>query len=127
MQNNLIRGSAIHLADRAVWEFLKRTDNPPGMKRDEWLTLRGLMYSFDRVLRRGQVSDQAMRFVVISGGEPFMYKSDGKDLLDMVEAHLDMYFLVYTNGTQIDREAACALEDCDLQRAGLLLLLCLEW
>jgi MoaA/NifB/PqqE/SkfB family radical SAM enzyme len=35
-----------------------------------------------------------------------MYKSDGKDLLDMVEAHPQMYFLVYTNGTQIDREIA---------------------
>jgi len=56
-----------------------------------------------------------------------MYKSDGKDLLDMVEAHPDMYFLVYTNGTQIDRETARALEDPDLQRAGLLLLLCPEW
>ncbi len=183
MQNNLVRGSAIRLADRAIWEFLKRTDNPPGMKRDEWLTLRGLMYSFDRSLRKGNISARAARhviefahkriraknpsgeafkerygdsppgflvispsrtcnlhckgcydgteeapsilpfstfdrilneasdlwgmsFVVISGGEPFMYKSDGKDLLDMVEAHPQMYFLVYTNGTQINRETA---------------------
>ena len=183
MRNNLIRGSAIHLADRAIWEFLKRTNNPPGMKRDEWLTLRGLMYSFDRSVRKGLISERAARhviefahkriraknpsaeafkerygdsppgflvispsrtcnlhckgcydgteeapsilpfstfdrilneasdlwgmsFVVISGGEPFMYKSDGKDLLDMVEAHPEMYFLVYTNGTQINRETA---------------------
>jgi MoaA/NifB/PqqE/SkfB family radical SAM enzyme len=182
VRNNVVRGSAVRLADRAIWEFLKHTNNPPGMKRDEWLTLRGLVYSFDRVLRRGQVSDQAMRrfvefvrnrlgkdpvrsafkekygdyppgfltispsrvcnlnctgcyagtekdpktldfatfdqilneaselwrmcFVVISGGEPFMYKSDGRDLLDMVEAHPEMYFLVYTNGTQIDKEKA---------------------
>jgi len=126
VRRNALRAGAVRLADRVIWEVLKRSDNPPGMKRDEWLTLRGLAYSFDRVLRRGQVSDQAMRFVVISGGEPFMYKSDGKDLLDMVEAHPDMYFLVYTNGTQIDRETARALEDSDLQRAGLLLLLCPE-
>ncbi len=183
MQNNLVRGSAIRLADRAIWEFLKRTNNPPGMKRDEWLTLRGLMYSFDRSLRKGNISERAARhviefahkrilaknpsaeafkerygdsppgflvispsrtcnlhckgcydgteespsilpfstfdrilneasdlwgmsFVVISGGEPFMYKSDGKDLLDMVEAHPEMYFLVYTNGTLINRETA---------------------
>ncbi|HHE47409.1 MAG TPA: radical SAM protein, partial [Candidatus Acetothermia bacterium] len=182
VRNNVVRGSAVRLADRAIWEFLKRTDNPPGVKRDEWLTLRGLMYSFDRVLRKGLVSEQAMRaflrfararlmrhpareafkkkygdyppgflvisptracnlnckgcyagteehprtldfatfdrilneaaklwgmcFVVISGGEPFMYKSDGKGLLDVAEAHPEMYFLVYTNGTLIDEETA---------------------
>ena len=64
MQNNLIRGSAIRLADRAIWEFLKRTNNPPGMKRDEWLTLRGLMYSFDRSVRKGLISEQAARHVI---------------------------------------------------------------
>ena len=183
VHNNVVRGSAVRLADRAIWEFLKRTDNPPGMKRDEWLTLRGLMYSFDRSVRKGLISERAARhviefahkriraknpsaeafkerygdsppgflvispsrtcnlhckgcydgteeapsilpfstfdrilneasdlwgmsFVVISGGEPFMYKSDGKDLLDMVEAHPEMYFLVYTNGTLINRETA---------------------
>ncbi len=183
MRSNVIRGSAIRLADRALWEFLKRTNNPPGMKRDEWLTLRGLLYSFDRSLRKGLISERAARhviefahrrilaknpngkafkerygdsppgflvispsrtcnlhckgcydgteeapsilpfstfdrilneasdlwgmsFVVISGGEPFMYKSEGKDLLDMVEAHPEMYFLVYANGTLIDRETA---------------------
>jgi MoaA/NifB/PqqE/SkfB family radical SAM enzyme len=185
VQNNAIRGGAVRLADRAIWEVLKRSDNPPGVKRDEWLTMRGLAYSFDRVLRRGQVSDQAMRravefarnrlgkdpvreafkekygdfppgflvispsracnlnctgcyagtekdpktldfatfdrilneaselwrmcFVVISGGEPFMYRSDGKDLLDMVERHPDMYFLAYTNGTQIDEQTAARM------------------
>ncbi len=182
VRNNALRGSAVWLADRAIWEVLKRSNNPPGVKRDEWLTLRGLIYSFDRVLRRGLVSEPAVRaflrfarsrltkhpareafkkkyghyppgflaisptracnlnckgcyagteknpktldfatfdrilremwelwgacFVVISGGEPFMYKSDGKDLLDVAEAHPEMYFLVYTNGTLIDEETA---------------------
>ncbi|MCK4394166.1 radical SAM protein, partial [Candidatus Bipolaricaulota bacterium] len=182
VHNNVVRGGAVRLADRAIWEFLKRTDNPPGMKRDEWLTLRGLVYSFDRVLGRGQISEQALRrfvefvrnrvgknpvgegfkekygdyppgfltispsrvcnlnctgcyagtekkpatlefatfdriiremrelwgacFVVISGGEPFMYESQGKDLLDVVEEHPDSYFMAYTNGTLITREVA---------------------
>jgi len=64
MRNNAIRGSAIHLADRAIWEFLKRTNNPPGVKRDEWLTVRGLMYSFDRSLERGNISKRAAQHAV---------------------------------------------------------------
>jgi len=183
IRNNMLRGSAVRLADWSLWQFLRRTNNPPGMKRDEWLTLRGLMYSFDRVLRKGHICDQAAqrfvkfarnsvkvknpigkafkarhgdyppgfltispsracnltckgcyagtedapatldfatfnriiremdelwgaRFVVISGGEPFMYKSDGKDLLDVAEEHPDSYFMVYTNGTLITQEVA---------------------
>lgn len=46
------------------------------------------------------------RFFVISGGEPFMYKDDGKTLFDIWEKYNDMFFLVYTNGTKIDLEAA---------------------
>lgn len=185
VENNVLRGGAVRLADRVIWEVIKRSDNPPGMKRDEWLTMRALVYSFDRIIRRGQVSEAAkhrfiefarnrlgkdpareafkekygdyppgflvispsracnlnctgcyagtekspktldfatfdrilneaselwgMCFVVISGGEPFMYKSDGKDLLDMAERHPDMYFLVYTNGTQIDKQIAARM------------------
>lgn len=182
VRNNLIRGGAVRLADRAIWEFLKRTDNPPGVQRDEWLVMRGLLYSFDRALRKGLVSQQAMHrfveflrnrigkrtvwetfkekcgdyppgfltisptracnlnctgcyagteknpktldfatfdrilkemedlwgtyFAVISGGEPFLYKSDGKDLMDVAERHPNMYFLIYTNGTLIDKRVA---------------------
>ncbi len=46
------------------------------------------------------------RFVTISGGEPFMYKSEGKTLLDLFEKYDDVFFLVYTNGTLITREVA---------------------
>ncbi|MFW5978964.1 MAG: radical SAM/SPASM domain-containing protein [Bacteroidia bacterium] len=46
------------------------------------------------------------RFVTISGGEPFMYKSEGKTLLDIFEKYDDMFFLVYTNGTLITPEVA---------------------
>ena len=46
------------------------------------------------------------RFVTISGGEPFMYKSQSKTLLDIFEKYNDMFFLVYTNGTLITPEIA---------------------
>ncbi|MFP4019484.1 MAG: radical SAM/SPASM domain-containing protein [Bacteroidales bacterium] len=46
------------------------------------------------------------RFITISGGEPFMYKSEGKTLLDIFEKYDDIFFLVYTNGTLINKEIA---------------------
>jgi MoaA/NifB/PqqE/SkfB family radical SAM enzyme len=46
------------------------------------------------------------RFIVISGGEPMVYRSNGKGILDMVEKHSDCYFLMYTNGTLITDEVA---------------------
>ncbi len=46
------------------------------------------------------------RFMVISGGEPLVYKSQGKDIFSLFERHPDMFFLMYTNGTLIDRKAA---------------------
>jgi len=46
------------------------------------------------------------RFMTISGGEPFMYKSEGKTLLDIFQKYSDMFFLVYTNGTLINKEIA---------------------
>jgi len=49
------------------------------------------------------------RFFVISGGEPLAYRSDGKDLLDVVEKHPDCMFLMYTNGTLIDKQVAARL------------------
>lgn len=49
------------------------------------------------------------RFTVISGGEPFMWRSEGKDLLDLAEEHNDNFFMVYTNGTLIDEKVAARL------------------
>ncbi|TKJ42077.1 radical SAM protein [candidate division TA06 bacterium B3_TA06] len=43
-------------------------------------------------------------FIVISGGEPFIYNSQGKTLLDAVEEFSDMFFLVYTNGMALTEE-----------------------
>ncbi len=51
------------------------------------------------------------RFLVVSGGEPFMYKSDGKTMLDIFEEFSDMFFLVYTNGTLITEELANKLAE----------------
>jgi len=46
------------------------------------------------------------RFITISGGEPFIYKSEGKTLLDIYKKYDDIFFLVYTNGTLINEEVA---------------------
>ena len=51
------------------------------------------------------------RFMVISGGEPFMYKSDGKTILDLFEEFNDMFFLVYTNGTLLNQNLADKLAE----------------
>jgi MoaA/NifB/PqqE/SkfB family radical SAM enzyme len=45
-------------------------------------------------------------FTVISGGEPLLYESRGKTILDLFEKHNDTFFLMYTNGTLIDRTVA---------------------
>lgn len=45
-------------------------------------------------------------FTVISGGEPLLYRSRGKDLLDLAAEHADNYFMFYTNGTLIGPEVA---------------------
>lgn len=49
------------------------------------------------------------RFITISGGEPFLYRSEGKTLLDIFQKYNDMLFLVYTNGTVIDENTAAEL------------------
>ncbi len=51
------------------------------------------------------------RFITISGGEPFIYKSEGKTLLDIYKKYDDMLFLVYTNGTLINEEVAQRLAE----------------
>ena len=44
------------------------------------------------------------RFVTISGGEPFMYREDGRTIFDLFREFSDIYFLVYTNGTMLNKE-----------------------
>jgi len=50
-------------------------------------------------------------FTVISGGEPLLYKSNGKDIFDLFKEHDDTFFLMYTNGTLIDDETARKFAD----------------
>jgi len=64
----------------------------------------------DRVV--GEVHDDfGSRFITISGGEPFMYRSEGKSLLGIFEKYNDMLFLVYTNGTVINDSVAAELAE----------------
>ena len=46
------------------------------------------------------------QFMVISGGEPLAYRSQGKSILDLAEKHPDSYFMMYTNSTLITEEVA---------------------
>jgi MoaA/NifB/PqqE/SkfB family radical SAM enzyme len=45
-------------------------------------------------------------FTVISGGEPMIYESQGKNIIDLFEKYNDNFFLMYTNGTKIDKTVA---------------------
>ncbi len=51
------------------------------------------------------------RFMTISGGEPFMYKDSEKTLFDIWKKYDKMFFLVYTNGTLINKENAKKLAE----------------
>lgn len=60
---------------------------------------------FDKIICDMKKEFQA-HFFVISGGEPFMYRSKSKSLLDILAKHDDAYFLIYTNSTLISEEVA---------------------
>ncbi len=61
--------------------------------------------TFDRILTE-KAELWGSYFTVISGGEPLMWKSNGKDLIDIVGKHSDQYFMMYTNGTLINEKMA---------------------
>ncbi|MFP4066899.1 MAG: radical SAM/SPASM domain-containing protein [Spirochaetaceae bacterium] len=61
--------------------------------------------TFTRIMREKR-EEWGSHFTVISGGEPLMYRSRGKTLLDVVSEQSDNYFLMYTNGTLITDEVA---------------------
>jgi MoaA/NifB/PqqE/SkfB family radical SAM enzyme len=65
---------------------------------------------FDRIITEAKKL-WGMRFFVISGGEPFTYRSHGRSLLDMVKRHHDCLFMSYTNGTLIDERMAGRIAD----------------
>jgi len=65
----------------------------------------GLSYAtLSRIIR--EANEMGIRWLTISGGEPFYYKDKetGKTLLDLAQEHNDMYFQVYTNGTLLDEK-----------------------
>lgn len=58
-----------------------------------------------RILRE-QKELWGAHFAVLSGGEPLIYKSQGKDVFDLAKEHNDIFFQMYTNGTLIDERMA---------------------
>lgn len=56
-------------------------------------------------------SNMGVRFFVISGGEPLLYKSENKTILDLAEKWNDCFFLMYTNGTLINENIALRMAD----------------
>lgn len=63
----------------------------------------------DRILEEAH-DKFGIRFITVSGGEPFMYKNSGKTLLDIFKKYRDIFFLVYTNGTLINKNKAQILK-----------------
>jgi len=57
----------------------------------------------DSIIRQGK--EIGIRFVVFSGGEPFIWKP----LFDVFEKHRDVFFQVYTNGTLIGQDGIARL------------------
>jgi MoaA/NifB/PqqE/SkfB family radical SAM enzyme len=72
-----------------------------GAAKLSWSTL-------DRLMREAKELWGVPLFA-FSGGEPLLYRSQGKDLLDAVEKHADSLFLMFTNGTLIDAPTAARL------------------
>ncbi len=65
-----------------------------------------LDYRYVEAILRENYEVWGNKGVVISGGEPFLYRSEGKTLLDIAEKFDNMFFMAYTNGTLIDDELA---------------------
>ena len=70
----------------------------PTAEKLDWST-------FDSIITEAKTL-WGVRFLVISGGEPLAYRSEGKGLLDAAEKHPDVLFMFYTNGTLIDEKTA---------------------
>ena len=70
----------------------------PTSEKLDWAT-------FDRIITEAKTL-WGVRFLVISGGEPLAYRSEGKGILEAAEKHPDVFFLMYTNGTLITEEVA---------------------
>ncbi|MEO0225672.1 MAG: radical SAM/SPASM domain-containing protein, partial [candidate division WOR-3 bacterium] len=65
---------------------------------------------FSRIIKE-MVDLWGARFVVISGGEPLLYRWGNKNILDIFEANPDSLFLMYTNGSLINEDVAKKFSD----------------
>jgi MoaA/NifB/PqqE/SkfB family radical SAM enzyme len=70
----------------------------PSTERLEWEV-------FDRIVTEAKTL-WGIRFFTISGGEPLVYRSDGKTVLDLAAKHEECFFMMYTNGTLINERRA---------------------
>jgi MoaA/NifB/PqqE/SkfB family radical SAM enzyme len=66
--------------------------------------------TFDRIVSEAKTLWGA-RFFVITGGEPFAYRSQSMGVLDIFEKHNDCFFMAYTNGTLITDRVADRLAE----------------
>ncbi len=64
----------------------------------------------DWILKKKE-EEWGSHFTVISGGEPLMYHSRGKDIFDILKENRNTYFMMYTNSTLIDRDVAKKMAD----------------
>ncbi len=76
-------------------------DSGPGQGKLTWSILDRLMTEAKQLW--------GVPLFVLSGGEPLMYRSEGKSILDLVEKHSDCLFLMFTNGTLLSREVVARL------------------
>ena len=70
-----------------------------------------LSYDVFRRILWDKKAQWGSHLTVISGGEPLIYKSKGKGILDIVKEFSDCYFMMYTNGTLIDDETAARMSE----------------
>lgn len=62
-------------------------------------------YELDRLISEAKKL-WGIKVAVFTGGEPFLYRSESKGILDVIERHPDVLSLIFTNGTLIDRTVA---------------------
>ena len=66
--------------------------------------------TFDRILTEKEELWNSY-FTPISGGEPFMWRDGDRTIYDMFAKHKNQYFMVYTNGTFLNKENVRKLAD----------------
>jgi MoaA/NifB/PqqE/SkfB family radical SAM enzyme len=70
-----------------------------------------LSYATLRRILEDKRDNWGSHFTVISGGEPLLYRSEGKTIFDLYREFQDNYFLMFTNGTLIDESVAAQLAE----------------